>query len=695
MTQAVALGEAERILDALLPLAFEESWHPVRSLEQASHLPDGWWAMVQPLMTSVDGHERPRPEVLAYLHTLWQTRFPHRYRDVAIIHANALMDRGDLIPGIELLLSVGAAEPARRRTEAWLNDRIRAGEFHIARDLLHVLPDDAWDIRVKAAAAVIRLHGGNPESAAAVRQDLQALFDAGERDGRFMYTLAYAFQLDGQYERALGLTEQAIRGDVEGHDQVTLLQLQSVLLGYLGRLDEQVATSRALIAAARSEHDLYFESVGLASLGYALEDLGDLPAAEEQYRQAVRLMQRLGQGPQQATLLNNWAQSLTLAHRPLEALRRLDQAAALQGLHVRHHGWLAVSRASLHHKNGDHVAAVREARRARRLLSEAHLPGDEQWACRIEAEACAATGDLKGAAEAAGQAQDIAAASPSDEAGLAMTLGVIKVLGGTSAEARTAFENVTAGDLHPWDQARLQLYLLDIDLQQGRPPDTASLADTLRLAGGDTPLRTDLAHLTHARTWLLGAPEWRDRTVKALANTPDQEGVPLHLDLLGPLQGFGPEGPLNFRLRRALELLAVLVLQGPQSRAQLMARLWEEVPDMKLIDVFKKTLKALRDTLKPLLPPDEDAVIVEGGLYHLNPHFLVSLPWLPPACPTKGVRVQGRLLVRGPFASDANGPWADDLREEAHRALYHELDARVHAGEVDLADALAILKGLT
>ncbi|MGM9319317.1 hypothetical protein [Deinococcus aquaticus] len=687
--------DLDGLLEALLPLAFSEAWHPVRSLTDAPDLPDNWWEAVRPLLTAeAGGGGTLSPEGRASLHAAWQVRWPRQYRALARAHGEALLAGGAVAEGAQLLVDVGEFSVARRGVEAWMNERIRAGDLSTLRTVADQLPAVAQDVRVQSAAAIARLNAGTPEEGAQVRVDLQTLFDAGERDGRFLYTLAHAFQLDGQYQRALTLTELALVEDPAGQDRVTLLQLQGVLLGYLGRLPEQVVVARDLIATARQEHDLYFESVGLAMLGYALEDLGQFNDAEAEYRLAARLMRQLGQGPQLATLLNNWAQSLALEHRPHEALQRLDQALSLPGLQVRHHGWVTVTRAMVHHLQGDRREALREARRAATLLSEAHLLADEAWARQLEAEECALVGLIPEAQAALRAVQDLTVSSPSDELGVLMTRGVVHFAAQEWAEARQAFETLLNGQPSAWHRARAHLYLLGDDLRAGRKPDLAVLEKALDAAGGNGPLRTDGAALQEILNWLSVQEGWKERVLTVSAG-PVGAGVTLHLDLLGPLQVEGPGGSLRFALRRSAELLTVLALKGPRTRAQLLADLWEAPADPRLMDVFKKTLRGLRDTLRPLLAEGEDPVTVEGGLYRLHSQFTVQMPWRPPGFPAPGVRTGGPLTVRGEFASSASGPWADDARLDVHDTLRLDLERRWASGDVSVLAPLTTARGLT
>ncbi|MCD0160979.1 hypothetical protein IHN63_06600 [Deinococcus sp. 6YEL10] len=678
--------ELTPLLEALLPLAFEDDWHPVQSLAAAPDLPEDWWVQLQPHLEA--SGKRPSPAVFAALREAWQVRWPRRYRAAGLTRGQTLLADGQVLRGVTVLLEIGEVESARRGVEQWMNERIRAGESRQLLEVMTTLPAAAVDVRVRAAAASVRIAGEDQADAALVRAELNAAYLAGERDARFLYCLAHACQFDAEYERALALLDEALnRPDPHG-DLVQLLQLKGAVLGYLGRLQDQTATARQLIQAARTAGDVYFEAMGAVTLGYALEDLGDFAAAEREYRHAARLMRQLNQGPQLATLLNNWAQSLAAAHRPHEALQRLDQALSLPGLQVRHHGWVGASRAMVLHQLGRRAEALPAAQRAAALLREAHLPGDEVWVRCLEAQEAALAGDLPAARAALQVAADLTVPGGRDEALLTFSQVVVAHCAGDTSGVQALLGGLDDAALFPWDAARAQLYRLDLARATGGMLDDTELDAALTAAGGDGPLRTDSPALRDTLGWLAAQPGWSTRIGALTGTEPTPVGIPLHLDLLGPLVLTGPAGDLRFRLWRSLELLAVLILHGPQTRAQLLAHLWDGEVDARTLDLFKKTLRSARDALGPLLPEGADPVVSSGGRYALSEQFTLTLSWRPPGFPAPGVRQTGPVTVRGAFADGARGPWADEVRLDAHEALLRDLEARHTSGDHSVGAAL-------
>ncbi len=107
-------------------------------------------------------------------------------------------------------------------------------------------------------------------------------------------------------------------------------------------------------------------------------------------------------------------------------------------------------------------------------------------------------------------------------------------------------------------------------------------------------------------------------------------------------------GHLRFPLRRSAELLTYLALYGPATRQQLLAALWEGAPDSKMVDLFKKTLRCLCETLRLLLPAGTAPVLIENGKHTLHPLLDVTAAWLPgDLFPAPAVRRGGPVEVRG------------------------------------------------
>lgn len=687
----------EPLLSALLPLAFEPRWHPVCSLAVAPDLPDTWWTEVQcalGLTTDGEGWAAVPDDVSSALASLYAQRFPRRYRQDVLGRSESALRAGDLRGGLELLHSVGEIAAASRHLEAWMNERIRAGEHRRVQELVESLPENWIDARNRAIYWGAVISDTDRARAADARLQVRQAYDAGEHDPRLIYALAYGLQLDGQYAQALRHLDEALEAGVSGRDRLVLLQLRVMVVGYLGRVEEQVTAAGELVREAALQHDGYFQALGHVTLGYAREDAGTLADAEEHYQHAIRLLRQAGQVPQLATLLNNYSQSLGAAGRPAEALQRLEEAQALPGLAPRHLGWLALSRALVHHQYGQHVDALTSARRAAELLREAHLPGDEHRALLVEAEQLTLVGDHDLAHQRLREARALGVDSPADQGQQEFAGGVLAWSEGQPGAAQGALEGVL-DHLEPWDSARAHLYLIAARLAQGAEPGVRALDEALTGCGTDAPLLTDAAALGSALTWLRRQPGWEAR-LTAVFGAPALAGrVPLHLQLLGPLQVLGPTGPLRFPLRRSAELLVVLALHGAATRQQLIAALWEGEATPRVVDSYKKTLRGLRETLRPLLPEGIDPVPVEGGLHRLHGLFDVSTSWLPPSFfPAPALQQRGPIEVRGAFAADAQGPWADDVRAEIHERLHVALSAREQAGDLTVLHALGVCRGL-
>ncbi|WP_119673405.1 tetratricopeptide repeat protein [Deinococcus sp. RM] len=685
-------------LDALLPLALEDTWHPVRSLALSPDLPDGWWsaALQQlPLIAGDDDTARVPPALRAALVRRLSTARPKLYRDLIIQQSEAALTSGHVQQALTLLHGIGAAEQAHQKLEAWMNEQIRAGTYRLVQTTFEALPPSLRHPRTTAAYWSAVVSDTDRERAMNARQEAHHAYEQGERNPRLLYTLSYGLQLDGQYGPALHLVDEALTAGTRGRDTLQHLQMRSMLLNYLQRPADHLETSLQLLAEAQVQGDLYFTAIAHMTIGYAREDMGDLSAAEDHYHKAIALYTRISQWHQLATLLNNYAQSLAAAGRPAEALQRLEEASRLHALSARHHAWFALTAAIVHHQYGLHAQALASTRRASEHLHQAHLDGDVINALLLEAERLALDGQPVMAEQRYREARTRSSDSPTDLAQLDFTAGVLAYARREWQAAETAF--VSAGDeVTPWDRVRRQLYLIAVRVHQGGRPDVRALERSLADLGIDAPLLTDAPLMHGTLTWLGQQPGWQVRLERVFSGAALAGTIPLRLELLGPLEIHTSAGALHFPLRRSAELLAFLALHGPANRQQIITALWEGVADRKLVDHFKKVLRGLRETLRPLLPEGADPVVIDSGQHALHPLFSVSTAWLPTGLfPAPAVRRGGALDVRGAFAADAQGPWADDVRRELHNQLLAALQDRQQDGDPTVGPALKVVQGLT
>ncbi|MDL2342972.1 hypothetical protein QOL99_02285 [Deinococcus sp. MIMF12] len=681
---------------ALLPLAFERVWHPVRSLQVAPDLPDGWWQAVITtlhLTPSPDGTVEVPESLRTQLTQRLATEQPHVYREAARRASREAHQQGDIRRAVALLHDIGDAEAADLLLEDWLSDRINASEHELAQHTIETLLPQQVGPRARAAYWISVMVSAPREQAATARHEVQAAYDAGEHNPRLLHTLSYALQYDGHYALALQVVEQGLKAGATGLDRLRLTHQKSMCLSYLARHEEHLAAAQDLLEEAQRQGNVSFTASAHATLAYAHEDLGDWDTAEVHYQRGAQLFRRISQTRLLATLLNNYAQSLAGRGRPVEAFQLLDEADALPETTLIHHAWIALSRAIVQHHSGLHSEALVTARRASELLAEAHLPGDELVALLIEAERLALDGQLEEAQQRLREAQAMRSDDPANVAALDLTAAVLAYVTGQIERAKALLEASLTPDLPAWDQARAHAYLAAIAYREGQSPDLDALAQALTLT--DAPLLTDALALRPFLSWLGTQPEWAERVTQVFAQSRPAGQIPLRLELFGPIEVHGPSRRVAFKTRRAAELLAFLALNGPARRRDLLAGLWEGIPDKLTVDLFKKTLKHLRVALDELLPPEADPVPVSSGIYSLHPLLEIRTAWLPGGLfPAPDVRQSGELTIRGAFLADAQGPWADDLREEVHQQLRTALAERGTAGDPTATRLLAQVRGL-
>ncbi|UQN06495.1 tetratricopeptide repeat protein [Deinococcus sp. QL22] len=686
------------LLGALLPLALEETWHPVRSLALAPDLPDGWWNAVVdhlPLVPADDNTAQVPSALREALARRLSTERPRLYRDLIIRQSEEAMRTGDIQHALILRHDIGEGKEACQQLEAWMNQAVRAGSYKLVQATFEALPTHLTNARTTAAYWTAVIADTNRERARTARQEAHHAYDGGERNPRLMYALSYALQLDGQYDPALHFVDEALMAGTSGRDTLQLLQMRGMLLSYLQRLDEHLETSLQLLTEAQGQGDLYFTAIAHMTVGYAREDMGNLGLAEDHYHKAIALYTRISQWHQLATLLNNYAQSLAAAGRPAEAMYRLDEATRLPTLVLRHRAWFAFTAAIIHHQYGMHAEALASTRRAAELLHEAHLGGDAIKVLLLEAERLVLNGEQALAELRYREARTLSSDSPTDIAQLDFTAGVLAYGKQAWQEAETYFLRACSDDVTRWDRARSHLYLIAINLQCGGHPDVLALEQSLAALGTDAPFLTDAPLLRKTLTWLGEQPGWHDRLSHIFKGAARAATVPLRLELFGPIEIYSKAEPLHFPLRRSAELLVFLALNGSSSRQQILAALWEGELDSKTVDHFKKVLRGVRDTLHPLLPEGTDPVVVASRQYTLNPLLDISTAWLPgDLFPAPWVRLSGSINVRGDFAADAQGPWADDVRMGLHDRLLNHLHAREREGDPTVGQALKVVQGL-
>lgn len=684
------------LCQALLPLAFESTWHSTGSLELAPDLPEGWFRQVTRALDLevVDGHAQV-PEALQQVMRLrLGEERPRLYRELAIAAAERAFAADEVFAGMTLLRTGGLQRQAEAALVAWISRHDLANSFAVVNEQLEALPQDWLSPRVRGAWGHAQVRQGG-EVGKRARRQLQAAYDAGERDTEVMYALLLARNFDGQNELALALAAELLTQGVTGLELLRVLHQRAAALLDLGRRDEHRAAAHQLIEAASQQGRLDYLAAGHAALAYASEEERQWEEAEWHYERAIALNEQVGNSRQLVVLLNNYAQVLIQAGRPALARLRLEQLRPHLSGHAAQRAWVALTRAMLDHQYGEHLAAIASSAAAVDAAGEAHLPAYEFSARLIQAERLALDGQLEAARRTLREARSLlSAGDSSDAAAYAFTSAVVQALSGEAERASTRFTGLTTNtSLNPWDQVRVQLYLAEHALEQNQTPDLEHLERPLTVAGHDAPLRTDAPRLQRAMTWLAGQPGWAERLAAALETAPSGT-VLIHFELCAPLIVHHQGAALRFPLQRSAELLAYLALHGPTTRQNLMMALLGKT-DESGADHFKKILKGLRTALAPLLPPGTEPVQIEQRRYRLHPLLCLTTSWYPATLfPAATLQVRGPLTVTSSFLSEARGPWVESLAQDVHEELAHHLEAQHRLGRPDAPALLARVQAL-
>ncbi|GGK91102.1 hypothetical protein [Deinococcus radiotolerans] len=700
MTSSPAQGDdpfatlTNSLLQALLPLALSPDWHPVRSLGTAPDLPENWWTIITDLLNlpvQADGGIHVPRHILEVLERRYQQAQPARYRDHISQVSAALAQEGNIVHSAALLARAGAQDLLDRRLEEWISDRHHLGEHDAIQDVVRSIPADWLGPRAEAAYWLNQVVASREDSGAA-RQNLQRAYDRGDRNPRLLQALSYSLHADGQYLLALRVARQGTALQPQGLDRLRLMHQINMCLDCLNLDEEHLTAAEAMLSEATTQVNLSYMGLAHATLAYAHENLQHWPRAEYHFQQAADLYRRTSQWRFLAVLLNNYAGALGDQGHLVEARQYLNDAEQLPHLSDRHRAWIAMSKATLHHRYSQPAETRSAVRQATLLLQDLQMSADEATVHLMTAERLAFDAQFEEADETLRRARNMLGHDPDGEAHVAFSTGVIAYARQNWSDAATQFHAALDGSLDNWNQVRAHLYLIAIAFNTSGQPELTHLERALASLGHDAPLQTDTALLTPTLTWLAQQPGWTAR-IQQVFTLGSAGSIVLRLELYGDVEAYRQTQLLSFPLRRSTELLAYLALTGPSTRKQIMAALWEEAMGPKVIDRFKKTLRSLRTALSAHLPEGSDPVIVQNGRYRLNPLFTVTVSWLPDQLFAAPDLLQtGQLDIRGVFLADATGPWAEDLRPEVHEHLYRHLTARLAAGDPTVHKALILLR---
>ncbi|TSA80599.1 tetratricopeptide repeat protein [Deinococcus detaillensis] len=594
----------------------------------------------------------------------------------------ALREAGDLAAAAELL-------------EDHVGKLMNLNDHAGAQALINSLPDVWVNPRVRAMYWLSQRKGGTREEAVQARQEAETAYEAGERNFRLIYFVADTRQLDGLDDLAMQVMLEGLQMELQPTDRMLLLHVYAATLLSLGEALAARGSAQEMLQLAQRNGKSRHVGIANALIAESYSHESNVAEAQRYFLRSLHILRRLGDQGQLVVHLNNYAQNLIDWGRPREAEQALAEARELPVRSTRHRGWLALSTAILHHQYGMHSAALASTAHAVALLCEAELPGSEITARLMGAERLAFDGQPHAAQEALQNAQARIGEDRRYQAQTYLTAGVLAWTKGDTVEAEQQFDRAQEMEhlLVTWDQARLPLYRIALARRGGQIPGTAALDAALETAHNDYPLVTDAPVMADTLRWLGEQPGWRER-LEAVFSQPLEGTVAVRLELLGPLEVYAGRDVLRFPLKRAGELLAFLALHGPASRSDILNALFEARTDDKTTDNFKKTLRALRAVLEPLLPEGTEPVQLERQRYRLNPLLDVSVSWVPPSFPAPGVRQSGPIAVRGQFLAAARGEWVAEVRSEVHALLRAHLEQAAAEGNPTVQAVLRMVRAL-
>jgi len=606
----------------------------------------------------------------------------------------------DIRQEIGTLREAGHLAAADELLEVWLGRRFGENDHTQLQTLLACLPPAWINSRAQALWWMSRYYAPSSEGdALQAKREMESAYEAGERNPVLVRFLAASLTMDGLYDLALPMVRQALATELSDLDRMRFLHTYADLQDFLGDYTGVEESATALLELATRNGRMRFVGIANGLLAYAHGGLGNDKEVDRFYMRAINMFRQTKEWPQLNVHLSNYAEVLMDRGRPGEAEALLIEARGLPGQSPRLLAVLALTTSMVHHLYGRHAAALVSTAEAATLLRETGMQGQETFALQMCAERLALDGQMNAANEALRRAQALIGQDNKYQTSQDFTSGILAWIRGDFTEAEQDFQRTLLSFdlLSKRERARLQFYLLALKLRNAPEQqmlDTLALDESLREAGSDSALITDAPVLTDTLRWLAGQPGWQER-LDAVFRNPPEGTVQLRIEPFGPLEILAEGRLLHFGLKRSAELLAFLALHGSATRQEVLTALFDGDTSTKTVDNFKKTVKGLRDALKPLLPQAVDPVVSQGRRYSLHHLLEVSVSWLPDrvfAAPA--VRRAGPIEVRGPFLADVKGEWALDARDRVHAALRTHLQQLVESGDISAARALSVVNGL-
>lgn len=612
-------------------------------------------------------------------------RVPERHRALHLAAGRHAESEGEPLAALRCYHAAGQPAEATRVLDSIAPQLARRGQSALLRSLLESVPAQTLSAPLQALLAYAWVETGE----VARGEVLLATQGSGIDDQP--WALAAACHLAGrrgQHARQLALAD---RGLARQPDQVlehALRQARALALLNLGRLDEGVTASEALVRDIEAGGATCRLGDALALWAFALLSAGRPAEREQVMWRALALHRQLDQPQQADQLLLDLADHHRVEGRAEDAAQLLSQLSASEPSFV--DAFAAEVRGDLALDQAQFEGAAGQYRAALAACDAWHLQLIQGRVWLKLSEALARSGQAAAAQQALTAGRASAATGPAWlQAFLAFREGQVLFDQGQLDAAVPHFEVVARTSLERAHQPRALAYLAEISRRRAAPLTqlSAQVAEVARAA-------QELGHTRVLTPDAAAVPEIAQAVEQALkrgaAGRPDMTGASLtrrpqlQVVTLGGLQFRLSGQPVQPRLSKAAELLVWSALHGRARRERITGALWPGPPEARHHEYFRVAVRCVRDSLRKALAALgvdlHDPFPFTAGEYGLATSVDVQ-------CDVEALRISVRTgevtpaLTGGLFLPHIDTPWTDAWREQASADATSQALTRAYALE--------------
>ncbi|NLG49879.1 MAG: tetratricopeptide repeat protein [Chloroflexi bacterium] len=631
-----------------------------------------------------------------------------QYRQLCVVQAGILADRGRQDKAIESYLAAGAFDQAANTLEIVAQDTFDTGQWDQLRRWIDALPDAERNRhpRLLLFRGKISTETGELDQATTLLESCHRAYMAQQDPigaARALIQTAVVQRFRGRPTEAINACQKALQ---MAADQDALVATQAhhnigicyVMLGQIPEGIEELITTLQLAEAHGDQINAAFTA---HDLGTAEWWRGHLVTARQYYHQALMYWRKIGNSSALASTLaglgvvhHQLGQYQEAESRLQEGLSKAENAADVR---IQVHCW--ASQGDLFRDTGRYQEALDCYAKAFELAANAQLTQLMLYALNAAGDTHRLKGDLTQARQVLVEAMDqIHAQNLEYETGLnELALGVLAFQEGQRTEAQTRLTHARQLFIQndaKRDLARTHLHLALIAQTDGDESAVREhLGTVAELAGelgsqqflvGEGPMMEPL--LRYAEQSGLNGLDYR-RLRAELGHTASAAPAPAIRAVSAPLQFLGLNGGQVLLDGQAVtewettsaRIMAFLFASYPEGlpRERVIEMLWPEVSSAKGNSLFHSTMYRVRSALS------KTVIIHDKGNYRLNPDYAYRFDvfeFQQFARLGQGndeaahlARVQAIDLYQTPFLEICENDWCIQLRSLLHNTMLNLL----------------------